>query len=86
MKYEIFYDTQPHKFLKRQNKQLSVRLLEKLETLRNIPVPSDAKSIIGEHGVFRIRIGDYRIGLKIENEIVYFVVFEHRKDIYKEFP
>ncbi|MDB5226116.1 MAG: hypothetical protein JWN78_309, partial [Bacteroidota bacterium] len=32
-----------------------------------------------------IRIGDYRIGIKVENEVVYFAAFEHRKDIYKSF-
>ena len=35
---------------------------------------------------YRIRIGNYRIGLQIENELVYFVAFDHRKDIYRNFP
>jgi len=35
---------------------------------------------------YRIRVGDYRIGVKLEKDIIYFVVVEHRKDVYKTFP
>jgi mRNA interferase RelE/StbE len=35
---------------------------------------------------YRIRLGDYRVGLKIENNTVCFVRFLHRKDIYRYFP
>ncbi|MDZ7775735.1 MAG: hypothetical protein U5L09_09150 [Bacteroidales bacterium] len=31
-------------------------------------------------------IKDYRIGLKIEKETVYFVDIDHRKNIYRIFP
>ncbi len=44
------------------------------------------KKLTGFDVYYRIRVNDYRIGLKIENDTVYFVVFEHRKDIYKTFP
>lgn len=44
------------------------------------------KKLKGYHSSYRIRIGDYRIGLKIMDEIIYFVAFSHRKDIYKKFP
>lgn len=35
---------------------------------------------------YRIRVGDYRLGLKIESSNVTFIRFMHRKDIYKVFP
>ena len=44
------------------------------------------KKLTGFQFHYHIRVGDYRIGLKVENEIIFFVVFEHRKDIYKKFP
>ncbi len=44
------------------------------------------KKLTGYDVYYRIRIGNYRIGLKIENNIVYFVIIEHRKDIYRKFP
>jgi len=44
------------------------------------------KKLTGHKFSYRIRIGDYRIGVFIENEIVEFAVVAHRKDIYKIFP
>ena len=35
---------------------------------------------------YRIRVGDYRAGIFIKNDIVIFERFIHRKDIYKFFP
>ncbi len=35
---------------------------------------------------YRIRVGEYRIGIYIENNIVTFSCFMHRKDIYRYFP
>jgi mRNA interferase RelE/StbE len=34
---------------------------------------------------YRIRVGDYRIGLTVEGDAVTFVRFLHRKDIYRYF-
>ena len=35
---------------------------------------------------YRIRLGDYRIGLTIEADTVCFVRFLHRSEIYRYFP
>ena len=35
---------------------------------------------------YRIRIGNYRLGLTIENEVAILVRFGHRSDIYQSFP
>jgi len=57
-----------------------------VESAKNISQIKNIKKLSGYDFYYRIRVGDYRIGVKIEKEIVYFVVFEHRKDIYKRFP
>jgi len=46
----------------------------------------DIKLIRGFKNYFRIRIGDYRIGFKKEDQSVVFMRVKHRKDIYKIFP
>ena len=46
----------------------------------------DIKLIRGFKNYFRIRIGDYRIGFKEEDQSVVFMRVKHRKDIYKIFP
>lgn len=46
----------------------------------------NVKKIIGFKNSFRIRIGNYRIGIRIESDTVILVRILHRKDIYKYFP
>jgi mRNA interferase RelE/StbE len=59
---------------------LNVEEAESLGQVKNL------KKLSGFESHFRIRIGNYRIGLKVEDDVVHFVVFDHRKDIYKGFP
>lgn len=59
---------------------INVELAEKLSEINNL------KKIKGDKTAYRIRVGNYRIGLFFENEIVMFARFVHRKDIYKVFP
>lgn len=44
------------------------------------------KKLKGYKNAFRIKIGDYRIGIFIERNTVEFARVIHRKDIYKIFP
>lgn len=74
---------------KLRNKGLKNSIAEcivQVESADNIASIKNLKKLSGYDLYYRIRVGDYRIGIKIENGIVYFVVFEHRKDIYKGFP
>jgi mRNA interferase RelE/StbE len=57
-----------------------------VESAGNLTQVKNLKKLVGYNIYYRIRVGDYRIGIKVEEEVVYFVVFEHRKDICKGFP
>jgi mRNA interferase RelE/StbE len=53
---------------------------------------SGAKKMQGWSGYYRFRVGDYRVGVKLqeaadleENEVV-FLRCLHRRDIYRKFP
>ena len=62
MNFNIDYDNQPEKFLRKADKQIALRIVNKIEdALSANPVPHNATTIVGEHGVYRIRIGDYRV-------------------------
>ncbi len=61
-------------------------LIEKVESSANITELEHTKKLSGSDVYYRIRLGDYRIGIKIENNTVYFIRFLHRKDIYRYFP
>jgi len=53
---------------------------ESLTELKNI------KKLQGYDTFYRIRIGDYRVGIEILNDELIFTRFLHRKDVYKYFP
>ncbi len=40
----------------------------------------------GADGFFRLRVGDYRIGLAVDGDTVDVVRVLHRRDIYRAFP
>lgn len=54
--------------------------------LRNIYKFLDLKKISWYKSYYRIRVWNYRVWLKIENNILFFVRIKLRKDIYKIFP
>lgn len=60
-----------------------IELVEKSHSLHEV---EHIKKIIGTDHYYRIRIGDYRVGLVFENNAVIFVRVLHRKDIYRYFP
>ncbi len=44
------------------------------------------KKLTGHKNIYRIRMGDYRIGIVIDNNTVIFAAFDNRNDIYRYFP
>ena len=59
--------------------------VEDAATMQDIPRLKKLKG--NKKGIYyRIKVGDYRIGVAIENETVTFAAFDDRKDIYKFFP
>ena len=62
------------------NTVANVQRAKTLEEIKNL------KKIQGTQSMYRIRIGDYRLGIIITNSIVEFIRCLHRKDIYKYFP
>jgi mRNA interferase RelE/StbE len=53
------------------------------ENLNELP---NLKKLTGYKIFYRIRLGNYRIGLVIEDKTIVFAAFDHRSDIYKYFP
>jgi len=62
MTFDVDFDNQPEKFLKKADKQLTERLIKRIETLRTDPFPQGVKRVLGrKEKTFRVRLGDYRI-------------------------
>ena len=60
--------------------------IEQVEEAPNPQMINNLKQLKGEGEYVRIKIGDYRIGLKLENDTFIFIRFLNRKDIYRYFP
>jgi mRNA interferase RelE/StbE len=61
----------------------AISLVEKANQISDIP---NIKKLTGHKAAYRIKIGDYRIGLFIEGDVAEFARIHHRKDIYTFFP
>jgi mRNA interferase RelE/StbE len=60
-----------------------IEAVEKADSLMSIP---NLKKLKGGGNYFRLRVGDYRVGVALTDDKVIFVRFLNRKDIYKYFP
>jgi len=77
---------QVDKLVDKKLKSEILEIVSKIEIYKSAAEIRNIKKLKGYKDFHRIRIGDYRIGIKIENETVTFAAFHHRKDIYKHFP
>ena len=62
------------------------KLFVKLEESDDLFKISSVKKMSGHPEAYRIRIGDYRLGIFYSDEIVTIARFLKRNDIYKLFP
>lgn len=67
-------------------KQEIVKAIENIENASNIKEINDLKKLKGYKDCYRIKINNFRIGIKIIDSEVFFVDVDQRKDIYKRFP
>lgn len=61
-------------------------IMEKMLETDSINNLSDIKKLVGYNGYYRIRIGDYRVGFRLQKETIILERCLHRKDIYNYFP
>lgn len=75
--------------LKISDKKLAVQVsqvIDELETCTKLSEIKHLKKMAGKGGYYRIRVGNYRLGIRVEENTVYLLRFMHRKEIYSFFP
>ena len=87
---DVRYDNAFHRSIKKitdqtvkENIAQAISSVKAAQTPQNIP---GLKKMKKDKISYRIKIGNYRIGVEILGNTVAFVAFSHRKDIYKFFP
>jgi mRNA interferase RelE/StbE len=70
----------------KERKRVEKLLFTDFENYSNLDQIPNIGKLKGYSNYFKIRIGNYRIGLKYEKDTLTFERILHRKDIYKFFP
>jgi mRNA interferase RelE/StbE len=60
-----------------------ITTVESAETPLEIP---NVKKLRGGGAYYRVRLGDYRVGLDVEENAIVFVRVLHRREVYRYFP
>lgn len=72
-----------------KNANLLAKIRQAIENVEKSDAPHQIrnfKKLKGSVSYFRIKIGEYRVGLKMERDTLIFVRFLSRKEIYRFFP
>jgi len=82
--YKIQILKSADKTLRNVARKERVKIVEQISQLAENPRPFGCKKLRGTE-FYRIRIGDYRVIYKIEDDVLLILVIRigHRKDIYK---
>jgi mRNA interferase RelE/StbE len=83
-RYSLTFRPAALRALRKLDRQIAERIKAATEALQDDPRPPGSKMLIGAHGVWRIRIGDYRVVYTIDDQrrIVRVAAAGHRRDVY----
>ena len=83
--YKLTYHRDAVKFIAKQEKAVQERIAQGLKGLLEIPPSGDIKTMKGHQGLYRLRIGTYRIIFEIlhKEKIIYIQAIDSRGGIYK---
>jgi len=62
------------------------RAIEQIQQADNLNEVNQIKKLQGKMNYYRIRVGNYRMGIKVSEGVVSFIRILHRKEIYRYFP
>ena len=82
-RYRIEVSKSVVKNLKKIPQIHSVRIESSIENLMNDPWPTGCRSVVGSAGEYRLRIGNYRIVYKVDDDCIWILKVAHRKDVYR---
>ena len=64
-----------------------IKIIDLVENSNSISELPNTKKMVGYVSYYRIKLGNYRIGLeKMDESTIRFIIICHRKDIYNKFP
>jgi mRNA interferase RelE/StbE len=86
MEYEVVVLASAARALRKLDRSVARRIARRIDRLAQDPRPPDARPLKGEPvGVSRVRVGDWRILYRVEDEVLTVLVIDvgHRSSIYR---
>jgi len=86
---QVFFTSFARDIKKIRDKSVAKSVQDFIEVTSTCTLVSEIPDLVklkGHKTAYRVRIHNYRLGLFIENDTLYFAAFDHRKSIYKRFP
>lgn len=83
--FDVEFSSHAAKFLKKSDKLLVQRIIDKIERLAKDPFPSEVKRVVNrKEKIFRVRVGDYRIQYSIiyDKNLIFISDIEKRPKAY----
>lgn len=84
--YQINFQPSVEKDLRKLSSENCDRLLARIEELANEPLPVQSLKLKGTEGLYRIRVGDYRIVYEVDlltkSILIHYV--RHRREVYRD--
>lgn len=84
-RYEILIAPSAARALRGLDRPVQRRIATAIDGLAADPRPSGVRKLVGAEGLWRIRVGDYRVVYEIADDrlVVLVVHIGHRRDIYR---
>ena len=84
--YQVNFQSSVEKDLRKLSSENCDRLLTRIEELANDPLPVQSIRLKGTEGLYRVRVGDYRIiyevDLPAKSLLIHYV--RHRREVYRD--
>jgi len=83
--YNVIFKPSVEKDLRPLPKKIVERVFERIEQMRSEPHPRQAIKLSATGGLYRIRVGDYRIVYEVDPNAMLIIIhyIRHRSEVYR---
>lgn len=83
--YTIEFKSSVEKDFRKIPRTQQLNIWSSIQALKSDPRPKNSRKLVGTDSDYRIRVGDYRVIYRIEDDDKIVIIFavDHRKDIYR---